>query len=211
LMLTVTHEMRSPLSAIKDYARKISGLDDATDESKRYADLIVDTSKGLTSMIDSFLVYSKLANGKATVKERPFRMMDIAEQLKMEYEPFAAKKQLELSVNNKADGVVNGDKEKVLTIGRNLLSNAIKYTGKGEIVLSTTYKNGVFMLMVKDTGTGLDDKQQKQIFKEFARLGNAVTQPGFGLGLSIVKNLVSLMKGKNRCVQSPRAWKYLYH
>lgn len=52
------------------------------------------------------------------------------------------------------------------------------------------------MLMVKDTGTGLDDKQQKQIFKEFARLGNAVTQPGFGLGLSIVKNLVSLMKGK---------------
>lgn len=92
VMLTVTHEMRSPLSAIKDYARKISGLEDATDESKRYADLIVDTSKGLTSMIDSFLVYSKLANGKATVKERPFRMMDIAEQLKMEYEPFAAKK-----------------------------------------------------------------------------------------------------------------------
>lgn len=199
VMLTVTHEMRSPLSAIKDYARKISGLEDATDESKRYADLIVDTSKGLTSMIDSFLVYSKLANGKATVKERPFRMMDIAEQLKMEYEPFAAKKQLELSVSNKADGVVNGDKEKVLTIGRNLLSNAIKYTGKGEIVLSTTYKNGVFMLMVKDTGTGLDDKQQKQIFKEFARLGNAVTQPGFGLGLSIVKNLVSLMKGKSMC------------
>ena len=196
IMLTVTHEMRSPLSAIKDYARKISGLEDATDESKRYADLIVDTSKGLTSMIDSFLVYSKLANGKATVKERPFRMMDIAEQLKMEYEPFAAKKQLELSVSNKADGVVNGDKEKVLTIGRNLLSNAIKYTEKGEIVLSTTYKDGVFMLKVKDTGTGLDDKQQKQIFKEFARLGNAVTQPGFGLGLSIVKNLVSLMKGK---------------
>lgn len=108
----------------------------------------------------------------------------------------AAKKQLELSVINKADGVVNGDKEKVLTIGRNLLSNAIKYTEKGEIVLSTTYKDGVFMLKVKDTGTGLDDKQQKQIFKEFARLGNAVTQPGFGLGLSIVKNLVSLMKGK---------------
>ena len=196
VMLTVTHEMRSPLSAIKDYASKISGLEDATDESKRYADLIVDTSKGLTSMIDSFLVYSKLANGKATVKERPFRMMDIAEQLKMEYEPFAAKKQLELSVSNKADGVVNGDKEKVLTIGRNLLSNAIKYTGKGEIVLSTTYQDGVFMLKVKDTGTGLDDKQQKQIFKEFARLGNSVTQPGFGLGLSIVKNLVSLMKGK---------------
>lgn len=196
VMLTVTHEMRSPLSAIKDYARKISGLEDATDESKRYADLIVDTSKGLTAMIDSFLAYSKLENGKATVKQRPFRLKDIAEQLKMEHEPLAAKKQLELNVNNKANGVVNGDKEKVLTIGRNLLSNAIKYTAKGEVVLTTNYKDGVFTLKVKDTGTGLDDKQQKQIFKEFARLGNAVTQPGFGLGLAIVKNLVSLMKGK---------------
>ncbi len=196
VMLTVTHEMRSPLSAIKDYARKISGLEDVTEESKRYADLIVDTSKGLTAMIDSFLAYSKLENGKATVKQRPFRLKDIAEQLKMEYEPLAAKKQLELNVSNKADGVVNGDKEKVLTIGRNLLSNAIKYTAKGEVVLTTNYKDGVFTLNVKDTGTGLDDKQQKQIFKEFARLGNAVTQPGFGLGLAIVKNLVSLMKGK---------------
>ena len=196
IMLTVTHEMRSPLSAIKDYARKISGNEDATEDSKRYADLIVDTSKGLTSMIDSFLAYSKLENGKATVKERPFRLKDIAEQLKLEYEPLAAKKQLDLTFSNKADGVVNGDKEKVLTIGRNLLSNAVKYTTKGEVVLSTTYKDGMFTLRVKDTGTGLDDKQQKQIFKEFARLGNAVTQPGFGLGLAIVKNLVSLMKGK---------------
>ena len=196
IMLTVTHEMRSPLSAIKDYARKISGNEATTEESKRYADLIVDTSKGLTSMIDSFLAYSKLENGKATVKERPFRLKDIGEQLKLEYEPLAAKKQLDLTFSNKADGVVNGDKEKVLTIGRNLLSNAIKYTSKGEVILSTTYNEGMFTLRVKDTGTGLDDKQQKQIFKEFARLGNAVTQPGFGLGLAIVKKLVSLMKGK---------------
>lgn len=196
IMLTVTHEMRSPLSAIKDYARKISGNEDATEENKRYADLIIDTSKGLTSMIDSFLAYSKLENGKATIKKRPFRLVDIAEQLKLEYEPLAAKKQLDLTVSNNAHGVVNGDKEKTLTIGRNLLSNAIKYTPKGEVALSTSYENGTLVLRVKDTGTGLDDRQQKQIFKEFARLGNAVTQPGFGLGLSIVKNLVSLMKGK---------------
>lgn len=196
IMLAVTHEMRSPLSAIKDYARKINGNEDVTEECKRYADLIVDTSKGLTSMIDSFLAYSKLENGKATVKERPFRLVDIAEQLKLEYEPLAAKKQLDLTVCNKADGVVNGDKEKILTIGRNLLSNAIKYTSKGEVVLSTSYENGTLVLVVKDTGTGLDDRQQKQIFKEFSRLGNAVTQPGFGLGLAIVKNLVLLMKGK---------------
>ena len=196
VMLTVTHEMRSPLSAIKDYARKIGKLSNEQEENKRYAGKIVETSKGLTSMIDSFLTYFKLENGKTTLNVRPFRLVDVAEQLKLEYELLAAHKQLDFVVENHAVGVVNGDKEKVLTIGRNLLSNAIKFTDKGEVVLTTRYEKGNLMLSVKDTGTGMDEHQRKKIFKEFARLGNAVTQSGFGLGLSIVSNLVSLMKGR---------------
>ena len=195
VMLTVTHEMRSPLSAIKDYARKIAKQASEQDDSKRYADKIVETSKGLTSMIDNFLTYFKLENGKTTLNIRPFRLVDIAEQLKLEYELLAAHKRLDLVVENHAKGVVNGDKEKVLTIGRNLLSNAIKFTDKGEVVLTSRYEKGNLVLVVKDTGTGMDEHQCKKIFKEFARLGNAVTQSGFGLGLSIVSNLVSLMKG----------------
>ena len=196
VMLTVTHEMRSPLSAIKDYARKIEKLASEQDDSKRYAGKIVETSKGLTSMIDSFLTYFKLENGKTTLNLRPFRLVDIAEQLKLEYEHSAIQKRLDFVVENHAVGVVNGDKEKVLTIGRNLLSNAIKFTDKGEVVLTTRYEKGNLVLAVKDTGTGMDEHQRKKIFKEFARLGNAVTQSGFGLGLSIVRNLVSLMKGR---------------
>ena len=195
VMLTVTHEMRSPLSAIKDYARKIAKQTSEQDESNRYANKIVETSKGLTTMIDSFLTYFKLENGKTTLNIRPFRLVDIAEQLKLEYELLAAHKRLDFVVENHAKGVVNGDKEKVLTIGRNLLSNAIKFTNKGEVVLTTRYEKGELVLAVKDTGTGMDEHQRKKIFKEFARLGNAVTQSGFGLGLSIVSNLVSLMKG----------------
>ena len=196
VMLTVTHEMRSPLSAIKDYARKIEKLASEQDDSKRYAGKIVETSKGLTSMIDSFLTYFKLENGKTTLNIRPFRLVDVAEQLKLEYEHSAIQKRLDFVVENHAVGVVNGDKEKVLTIGRNLLSNAIKFTDKGEVVLTTRYEKGNLILSVKDTGTGMDEHQRKKIFKEFARLGNAVTQSGFGLGLSIVRNLVSLMKGR---------------
>lgn len=195
VMLTVTHEMRSPLSAIKDYARKIAKQTSEQDESNRYANKIVETSKGLTTMIDSFLTYFKLENGKTTLNLRPFRLVDIAEQLKLEYELLASLKQLEIVVENHASGVVNGDKEKVLTIGKNLLSNAIKFTDKGEVVLTTRYEKGELVLAVKDTGTGMNEHQRKKIFKEFARLGNAVTQSGFGLGLSIVSNLVSLMKG----------------
>ncbi len=88
--------MRSPLSAIKDYARKISGLDDATDESKRYADLIVDTSKRLDFYDRQFPGLLQISEWNTVLSRNAFSgMMDIAEQLKMEYEPFAAKKQLE--------------------------------------------------------------------------------------------------------------------
>ena len=61
--------------------------------------------------------------------------------------------------------------------------------------MTTQYKDGVFTLAVEDTGTGISEGQKERIFKPFERLGNAATQDGFGLGLSIVKQLVELMDG----------------
>lgn len=100
-----------------------------------------------------------------------------------------------MTVRNHANEVVNGDKNRILSIGGNLLSNAIKFTDSGIITLTTRYKDGVFTLTVEDTGTGISERQKERIFKPFERLGNAATQDGFGLGLSIVKQLVELMDG----------------
>ena len=91
--------------------------------------------------------------------------------------------------------MLGGDKERILRIGSNLLSNAVKFTRSGRITLHTDYKDGLFTLSVQDTGTGIRKEKQEQIFAPFERLGNAVTQDGFGVGLAIVTNLVQLMKG----------------
>jgi len=104
-------------------------------------------------------------------------------------------KHLTLTIHNYASEVVNGDKNRILSIGGNLLSNAIKFTDSGIITLTTRYKDGVFTLTVEDTGTGISEGQKERIFEPFERLGNAATQDGFGLGLSIVKQLVELMDG----------------
>ena len=119
----------------------------------------------------------------------------IADTLETEFMAQVQSKHLTLTIHNHASEVVNGDKNRILSIGGNLLSNAIKFTDSGIITLTTRYKDGVFTLTVEDTGTGISEGQRKRIFEPFERLGNAATQDGFGLGLSIVKQLVELMDG----------------
>lgn len=197
IMQTITHELRSPLSAIRGYAEMI-----ATDKESsiciRHAKTIGDTSGRMAGMIDTLLNYFRLDSGKETVCSLPFRVKSIAEILETEFMPQMEKKRLAFETVNEADEVVMGDRNLILRIGSNLLSNALKFTQKGSVRLITGYSDGNFMLAVDDTGTGIDKGKQNRIFKPFERLGNAATQDGFGLGLSIVKRIVDMMHGKIR-------------
>ena len=193
-MQTITHELRSPLSAIRGYADMI-----ATDKESsiciRHAKTIGDTSGRMAGMIDTLLNYFRLDSGKETVCSLPFRVKSIAEILETEFMPQMEKKRLAFETVNEADEVVMGDRNLILRIGSNLLSNALKFTQKGSVRLITGYSDGNFMLAVDDTGTGIDKGKQNRIFKPFERLGNAATQDGFGLGLAIVRSLAELMDG----------------
>lgn len=194
IMQTITHELRSPLSAIRGYAEMI-----ATDKESsiciRHAKTIGDTSGRMAGMIDTLLNYFRLDSGKETVCSLPFRVKSIAEILETEFMPQMEKKRLAFETVNEADEVVMGDRNLILRIGSNLLSNALKFTQKGSVRLITGYSGGNFMLAVDDTGTGIDKGKQNRIFKPFERLGNAATQDGFGLGLAIVRSLAELMDG----------------
>lgn len=194
IMQTITHELRSPLSAIRGYAEMI-----ATDKESsiciRHAKTIGDTSGRMAGMIDTLLNYFRLDSGKETVRSLPFRLKSIADTLETEFIPQMEKKRLTFETVNEADEVVMGDRNLILRIGSNLLSNALKFTQKGSVRLITGYSDGNFMLAVDDTGTGIDKGKQDRIFKPFERLGNAATQDGFGLGLAIVRSLAELMDG----------------
>lgn len=161
----------------------------------RHAQTIHDAARRMAWMINSLLVYFRLDSGKETPSIKPFKLCSIAETLKTEFAPLAKGKQLTFTVKNQADEIVGGDKNRILSIGGNLLSNAIKFTQSGTVTLSTDYKNNVFTLVVEDTGTGITKEQQQRIFIPFERLGNAVTEDGFGLGLAIVADTVKLLKG----------------
>ena len=194
LIQNVTHELRTPLTAISGNAELL--LNDTEADSRMcHAQTIHDAAGRMAGMINSLLVYFRLDSGKETPKVKPFKLCSIAQTLKTEFEPLAKNKGLDFKTKGETDEIVSGDKNRILSIGGNLLSNAIKFTQSGTITLSTDYTDGTFTLSVSDTGTGITKEQQARIFTPFERLGNAVTEDGFGLGLAIVADTVKLLKG----------------
>lgn len=194
LIQTVTHELRTPLSAISGNAELLL-KDEAAGDRIRHAEAVMSSAGRMAGMIDSLLEYFRLDSGKVSLVRKPFRLGGIAETLEVEFAPLAAGKGLAFSIDNRADGIVEGDKGRILGLGANLLSNAIKYTPNGKVSLATRYVGGIFTLTVEDTGTGIKREQQERIFMPFERLGNAATEDGFGLGLAIVTDTLKLMGG----------------
>ena len=195
MMHTITHELRIPLSSIIGYADL---LNEETDEKVRqeYMENIKQASGRMTSQLNSLLSFFRLDCGKEEVNLTPFRLTDIAETLEAGFRTQIEAKDIGFVVHNCEDNVVIGDMERIIQIGDNLLSNALKFTDSGVITLDATYKNGTYNLFVADTGTGMPKGELNRVFKSFERLSNAAAKDGFGLGLSIVDNLVRLLGGK---------------
>ena len=195
MMLTVSHDLRSPLTAIMGYADLLK--ETAKDETcKQYEDAIRQSSERMLTLLNSLLSYYRLDTGKDEVDMMPFRVKDVLHTLMAEYEPLAAVKDITIEgAFSGDDTVVMGDRKRIIQIGSNLMSNAIKFTKKGTVNIDVDYRDNTLILKVQDSGTGMSEEQMKRIFAPFNRLENADTQEGFGLGLSIAKALAELLGG----------------
>ena len=202
LMQTVSHELRTSLTAISGNAELLL-RDEVPEDRTRHIRIVRESADRMASMTTELLEFFRLENRKEKLNIRPFRSGSIATVLETEFAPLAEAKGIEFVTDNRTTEVLGGDKERILRIGSNLLSNALKFTRSGRITLHTDYKDGLFTLSVQDTGTGIPKEKQEQIFAPFERLGNAVTQDGFGLGLAIVANLVKLMQGSASVESEP--------
>ena len=192
---TITHELRTPLTAIKGYAGLMMKERDE-DKTGQYIQNILQSSDRMRDMLNTLLDFFRLDNGKEQPRLSPCRISTIEHTLETEFMPVAMNKGLSLTVKNGNDAVVLTDKERIVQIGNNLLSNAIKFTEKGGVSLIVDYINGVLTITVEDTGSGMTEEEQQQIFGAFERLSNAAAKDGFGLGLAIVKNIVTMLSGK---------------
>ena len=194
---TITHELRTPLAAITGYTELLQ-KEFSKGNNVHFIENIQESSERMRIMLNTLLDFFRLDNGKEQPRLSPCRISTITHTLETEFTPIAMSKELSLTVKDGSDAFVLTDKERILQIGNNLLSNAVKFTEKGGVFLTTDYDNGILTLVVEDTGTGMTEEEQLQIFGAFERLSNAAVKDGFGLGLAIVHNIVTMLHGKTR-------------
>ena len=155
------------------------------------------SSQHLLKLVSDLLDFHRLDLNKAEVNRVTFNPSQLFEEIRISFEPLTAAKGLVLrcKIAPELDEHFISDPLRIRQIVNNLLSNAVKFTSKGEITLSVSYSSSRLHIDVTDTGKGMAAKDRERIFQEFTRLPGAQGEEGFGLGLSIVHKLVTLLEG----------------
>ncbi len=190
----VSHEMRSPLTAIQGSSEVMSRypLDDA--RRKQLAELIHRESQRLANMVQRFLDVERLEAGEIELRREPVALRPLAEQTIERVQPLAQRKRIEVRSVISGEPEAMGDSELLEFALYNLLSNAIKYSLEGSVVEVAVRSNsllGLGFLDVSDQGVGIPADDHSRIFDRFYRSEGARRsgQPGLGLGLSIVREI----------------------
>ncbi|MDD2742739.1 MAG: PAS domain S-box protein [Rhodocyclaceae bacterium] len=206
----VTHELRTPLSAVIGFSSLARPLC-TNDKQRDYLDKVSSAGKTLAGIIDDLLDLSKITSGHLEFENKPFSLRKLVQRSLSVLSFEAEKKGLALieQVAEEIPDVLLGDALRVEQIFLNLLSNAVKFTQFGHVALRikqlTRDAQRVGLdISVEDTGIGLSEEEIGYLFKPFSQAGVFVSHQfgGTGLGLSICKQLAEAMGGEIGVVSS---------
>ena len=205
----VTHEMRTPLSAIQGSSELISRYSLTEAKRKQVAELINSESKRLARMVEIFLNVERLSAGQMELKHESISVKDMVEICMARVQPLAERKHIGVTLEPIADQLrLTGDRELMEYACYNLLTNAVKYSPQHtEVTVRAWCESSHVRVAVKDQGIGMDHKEVKQIFRKFYRTKKAEEsgEAGTGIGLSIVQQIVEQHGGIIDVVSQPGA------
>jgi Na+/proline symporter/signal transduction histidine kinase len=194
-LAAASHDILQPLNAARLYTsslvERISG--EEVTALARNADASLDAVEEiLTALLD----ISRLDSGAMKPEISSIRVDDLFRQLAIEFGPMAREKGLPLTFMP-CSLTVKTDRRLLRRLLQNLISNAIKYTPKGRVLVGCRRRKGRLRIEVRDTGIGIPQNRQKQVFQEFQRLDQgALIARGLGLGLSIVERIARALDHK---------------
>jgi signal transduction histidine kinase/CheY-like chemotaxis protein len=200
----MSHEIRTPLNTIIGFSDQIekTGL---TPEQSKYFSFIKKASEHLLHLVNEVVFLFKIGMGKVLIENIPFSLNELFEELENIFSIQAREKNIDFEVQKEVTvpDLLVGDPYRLRQVLTNLLVNAIKYTDRGKILLKyTLQKDSIseiqLIFEVNDTGTGISKKDLSKIFKVFEQGAGHFknSKTGAGLGLSICKELISLLNGK---------------
>lgn len=195
----MSHEIRSPINIIMNFSGLVREvLDTQTQDSlKEEFAIISNAGKRIIRTVDLVLNMSEIQSGKFEIEKTHFDLNDeILQRIYLEFNRIAKEKKIKLILkNNVDDPIVFADEYCVFQTLMNLVDNALKYTFKGKIEIKLSrFKNGKINLVVADTGIGMSEKYQEDLFKPFHQEEHGLSKRflGNGLGLALVKNYCDL-------------------
>lgn len=209
-LANMSHEIRTPLNAILGFSHLLQeGLVDG--EALQQVRKIGAAGRSLLVLINDILDFSKVEAGQLQLDPTAFRLNDVLDNLASLLSGYPDKPGLEV-VLLPAAGVPGliGDAQRLLQVLLNLLSNAYKFTPSGEVVLEVaclelTDRTATLRFSVRDTGIGIPEERQREIFAPFTQADATTTRRfgGTGLGLAIANRLVTLMGGELALISTP--------
>ena len=204
LLLTITHDIKAPAASIAGF---IDLLSEYVDQPKAvgYLQNISGSAKHLLQLVSALLDYHKLESGKAERHEVSFAPAVLISECVAQMQPQAMEKKLKLATDVPVTEsmLCRSDAFRIKQIVNNLVGNAIKYTDKGEVRVGVNIANRQLSISVKDTGCGMTPSELQTVFNAFTRLPGAQGKEGVGLGLTITREIVTLLGGNIR-VQSTK-------
>jgi len=193
----MSHEFRTPLASIINYADLAAEQDTTGNEVQKSIEAISRSAHHLTSLVEAVLDDARLDAGQLELQECNFSLYELLDDLAAMMAPLAAEKGLSFATQMDPDvpDMLRADRVRLRQVLINLLGNAVKYTVEGSIRLTVNYNQDRLVATVSDTGPGISPEDQERVFQAFER-GGRKNEQGAGLGLTITLRLAKLMGGE---------------
>ncbi len=192
----VSHEFKTPINAIEGYSTLLQGDENLSDEQKQYVGKIMFNTKRLSDLVGSILLLSKIENQPIPSNQTTFRLDEQVRQSIVALEPAWSKKDIEFDVE--MDSIeYTGNESMMHHIWDNLIGNAIKFNPEcGLICIRLARQNNDVVFTIEDSGPGISDEAKKHIFDKFYQGDSPHKDEGNGLGLALVKKILSVSNGE---------------
>ena len=199
----VSHEFKTPINAIEGYSTLLQGSDSLDEDQREYVEKILFNTRRLSSLVGSILLLSKLENQQIPTNRTEYRLDEQIRQSLVALETAWAEKNIELDVELDRTVYV-GNEPMMRHVWDNLLSNAIKFSPQNGVVrLRLTKGLQKLTVTIEDQGPGLSEEAQKHIFDKFYQGDSSHKQEGNGLGLALVKRILTIEKGRITAENTP--------
>ncbi|MDR7240256.1 signal transduction histidine kinase [Neobacillus drentensis] len=195
----VSHEMRTPLTTISGVIEGLKNDMIPEEDKERGINLVSQEAKRLIRLVNENLDYDKIRSNQIQLYREDFQLLELLEIIQEQLMPQAEDKKVQIVIDASPDVMVNADYDRLIQILINITKNSIQFTSDGTIWLRGRMEDQSTIIEVEDTGIGIDPGELENIWRRFykADLSRTSNPYGeFGLGLSIVKQLVLLHNGE---------------